>query len=497
MANISISRNRRAGILLHPTSLPGFLTHGDIGLEARRFLDFMHQYGFTTWQVLPLGPTLDDGSPYQCLSAHAANPQLINLQWLEARGWLDCSQVSLSLTDPDYRNHCLRLAGDYFYQHCEDPQYWDKLTIFSKNNEYWVHEYALFSALKKHFQGQPWYEWPVPFRDRYEDEIRQAEQDLALDIRQVVFEQFVFFTQWQEIRQYAHELGIELFGDIPVFMGKDSADVWAQRSNFLVEDNGYQPFVAGVPPDAFSQTGQRWGNPLYHWENMQADNFTWWKQRFKTQLQLFDLIRIDHFRGLQACWYIPGDEETAVNGYWQEVPGQQMLQALFEEFSQLPVIAEDLGVITKEVIALKNQFHLPGMKVLQFAFDGNPDNPHLPHHHHHNDLIYTGTHDNDTTYGWSIANQYHYDFLRAYTGLIEPNEETIAFGLMRLALASVSFLAILPMQDLLMLDGSARMNTPGTTDGNWQWKFEWRQVNQQRMEHVAHLLSVFQRHKSS
>ena len=244
-----------------------------------------------------------------------------------------------------------------------------------------------------------------------------ARAELHSDIRQTIFEQFVFFTQWQEIRDYAKQHDVELFGDMPIFVARDSADVWAQRENFLIDNDGEMEFIAGVPPDAFSDTGQRWGNPLYDWDYMQSTAFSWWKERFKTQLRLFDMVRIDHFRGLQACWQIPQEDETAINGSWVEVPGKQMLSELFKSFHHLPLVAEDLGVITDPVIELKNYFNLPGMKVLQFAFDGNNSNPHLPHRHELNDVVYTGTHDNDTTLGWvSDESNYNKDYFNGYTG---------------------------------------------------------------------------------
>ncbi len=495
MSDSHINDSRRAGVLLHPTSLPSFLPLGDIGHQAWRFIEFLHEYGFKTWQMLPLGPTLFDKSPYQCLSAHAANPDLISLDWLQDRGWLDRSKVVVGVNDSDYRRFCLEQAGHYFYQnqHQIESVYFDKLADFSHQHKYWLDDYALFMALKEKFDQNPWYQWPQDYRYRQPERLQQAREDLQQPINQIIFEQFVFFTQWQEIRDYAHQYGIEIFGDMPIFMARDSADVWAYRQNFLVDQDGNQAFVAGVPPDAFSKTGQRWGNPLYDWEFMQADDFSWWKKRIKTQLQLFDMIRIDHFRGLQACWYIPASDETAANGFWQPVPGKALLQSLFSAFSELPLIAEDLGVITDEVLALKNAFDLPGMKVLQFAFDGNNNNPHLLHRHKKHDVIYTGTHDNDTTLGWLQSGQYHYDFLKNYTGCGSDQHQALFDAMLHQLLSSPAFLAILPMQDLLMLDGTARMNTPGTMENNWLWKFEWQQVNHEHMAYLRYLLSVFQR----
>ena len=282
---------------------------------------------------------------------------------------------------------------------------------------------------------------------------------------------------------------------MPIFVAKDSADVWAKRENFLMDIDGEMSFVAGVPPDAFSDTGQRWGNPLYDWEYMQNTAFSWWKERFKTQLRLFDMVRIDHFRGLQACWQIPQQDETAMNGCWVEVPGRAMLNELFDSFHHLPLVAEDLGVITDQVIELKNQFNLPGMKVLQFAFDGNNNNPHLPHRHQVNDVVYTGTHDNDTTLGWvNDENNYNIEYFNEYNGSTIDSAEQGVLSMIRLAMSSVSFLCILPMQDLLMLGSSARMNTPGTVgDHNWNWRFDWQQVRPEIIQQVSQFMTIYQR----
>lgn len=489
----TVNRVRRAGVLLHPTSLPGSLSNGDLGHQAYRFIEFLNRYGFKVWQMLPLGPTNDDKSPYQCLSSHAGNPLLISLDWLEDRGWLDRGKIEVSETEDNYRLRCLRQAGEKFYQ-LNDESWIAGLERFSAQHAGWLNDYALFVALKKRHQGRPWYEWPDDVRQRQARALDVARRELQDIIRQAVFEQFVFFTQWQEIRDYARQYKVQLFGDMPIFVARDSADVWAERQNFLIDNDGCMSFIAGVPPDAFSDTGQRWGNPLYDWDYMQTTDFSWWKDRFNTQLKLFDMIRIDHFRGLQACWQIPDEDETAINGSWVEVPGREMLAALFNTFNDLPLVAEDLGVITDAVIELKNAFHLPGMKVLQFAFDGNTRNPHLPHRHLRNDVIYTGTHDNDTTLGW-VSNEGNYSrpFFEEYIGNSIESPEQGVWAMMRLALSSVSFLCVMPMQDLLMQGSEARMNTPGTVGDNWQWRFQWEQVEIEDIEKIARLVTLYQR----
>lgn len=488
-----LNKQRRAGVLLHPTSLPGPLGNGDFGHQTYRFIEFLNSNGFKVWQMLPLGVTDEDKSPYHCLSSHAGNPLLISLDWLEDKGWLDRNKISLSETEDGYRLCCLRQAAGHLYLEADEG--WMKaIAEFSQQNANWLNDYALFIALKSRYQNKPWYEWPTSVRHREAASLADAKRELQTDIKQTIFEQFVFYTQWQEIRAYAKRHEVELFGDIPIFVSADSADVWAQRGNFLINNDGEMDYVAGVPPDAFSESGQRWGNPLYDWAYMQETNFSWWKERLATQLKFFDLIRIDHFRGLQACWRVPYEEKTAINGNWVEVPGREMLSELFETFHDLPLVAEDLGVITDSVIELKNSFDLPGMKVLQFAFDGHNDNPHLPHLHESNDIVYTGTHDNNTTLGWvGDAGHDNKRYFEDYTGLnIEPEEQGV-YSMVHLAMSSVSFLCVLPMQDLLMLGSSARMNTPGTIEGNWQWRFEWEQLKPEAIGKLSHLITLYQR----
>lgn len=488
-----INRKRKAGILLHPTSLPGPLLGGDIGHQAYRFIEFLHSCGFKVWQMLPLGPTHEDKSPYQCMSSHAGNHLLISLDWLEDKTWLDTKKIKVNKTDKTYRSICLQQAGDNFYHLLN--KYWKKqIADFTSENKNWLHDYALFMALKNKYHGTPWYEWPDSVRHRDKNTLDGAKIELEASIKQIIFQQFIFFIQWQEIRDYGKKHNVELFGDMPIFVARDSADVWAQRENFLMDSDGVMSFVAGVPPDAFSETGQRWGNPLYDWNYMQSNNFSWWKQRFATQLKLFDLVRIDHFRGLQACWQIPNDEDTAINGNWVETPGQELLTELFDYFHCLPLVAEDLGVITDEVIELKNNFGLPGMKVLQFAFDGNNINPHLPHRHESGDLIYTGTHDNNTTLGWiKDEENYNKQFLTGYLDLKSKSSEDKVWSIIRTAMSSVSFLCILPMQDLLMLDSSGRMNIPGTVNDNWGWRFDWDQFESVTADKIIHLMYLYQR----
>jgi len=492
----TVNRQRRAGVLLHPTSLPGPLANGDIGHEAYRFIEFLSAHGFKVWQMLPLGPTHDDKSPYQCLSSHAGNPLLISLNWLEDKGWLVKKMPNMSgmhASEEKYRLCCLHQAAEYFYK-MQSDEWTAAIAEFKSENSYWLDDYSLFMALKIKYRNAPWYEWPDSIRQRSASVMDDVRSELTIEINQIIFEQFVFFTQWHEIREYAKQHNVELFGDVPIFVARDSADVWSQKHNFLMDIHGQMEFIAGVPPDAFSDTGQRWGNPLFNWEYMQSTGFGWWKERFTTQLKLFDMVRVDHFRGLQACWQIPQEEATAINGCWVDVPGRELLSELFKTFDHLPLVAEDLGVITDEVIELKNAFNLAGMKVLQFAFDGNTSNPHLPHRHKKKDVVYTGTHDNDTTLGWARnENNYNKHFLNDYLDLNDDSTEQRVLSVIRAAMQSVSFLSIMPMQDLLMLDSSARMNTPGTVGDNWNWRFEWSQVKPEMIDKLSSLMTLYQR----
>ncbi len=493
MLNHINNKQRAAGVLLHPTSLPGASDNGDIGHQAYRFIEFIHACGFKVWQMLPLGPTHDDNSPYQCLSSHAGNPALISLDWLEDKGWLERKKIKLKETDENYRIECLHFAADYFYQ-LNDESWGKSIHKFAEDHNSWLDNYALFMAFKKRYQNKPWYDWPSPVRHRDTETLNDARRDLIKSIKHTIFEQFIFFTQWHEIRDYAKKYDVQLFGDMPIFVARDSADVWAQRENFLINSDGEMELIAGVPPDAFCDKGQRWGNPLYDWKHLQSTGFSWWKERFNTQLKFFDLLRIDHFRGFQACWQIPREDETAINGNWVEVPGDELLNELFETFHYLPLVAEDLGVITDKVIELKKRFNLPGMKVLQFAFDGNNSNPHLPHNHKADDVVYTGTHDNDTTMGW-IHDEKNYNkaYFEDYTNIKIKSDKQATWSMIRLAMSSVSFLSVIPMQDVLMLDSSARMNIPGTITNNWKWRFTWKQINPKTNKKLLNTIKLYQR----
>ena len=491
LPTFDFSAARRAGILLHPTSLPGRDDNGDMGHAAYRFIEFLAASGIHVWQTLPLGPTHEDNSPYQCLSAHAGDPRLISLDWLVDRGWLARVELDKADAGTSLRQSCLHQAFASFTQQAEDQQQ-QAFSDFCQQHACWLENYALYMAIRKTQHHRGWFDWPAALRDGELAALQQARQDLQADIEFVKFEQYVFFSQWAELKNYAHQHGIYLFGDMPIFVAHDSCDVWSNQHYFLLDEQGQPDVVAGVPPDYFSETGQRWGNPLYDWSRMAEDDFQWWLQRIQTQLELFDLIRIDHFRGFESYWQIPAEEETAINGQWVRAPGEALLEKLQAAFSGLPLVAEDLGVITKEVDALRQHFHLPGMRILQFAFASDAKNPYLPHNYDHNTVVYTGTHDNDTTRGWyaSLSDSLKKD-IENYLGYAPG--DTMPWPLIRMALASVAKLAVIPLQDVLELGSEGRMNVPGTTEGNWAWRFTENALNEKTASRLRALIGCYGR----
>ncbi|MEY4768358.1 MAG: hypothetical protein RL637_997 [Pseudomonadota bacterium] len=486
---ITLLDQRRAGILLHITSLPGSLANGDLGQDAYQFVHYLHRAGIRVWQTLPLGQPHFDGSPYQCLSAHAGNTALIDLQPLVDQAWLP----PLSSLDHFPKLNKDQLIFQAFQQFSvkASTEQQQQFSQFCQQQVYWLEDFALFMALRREFQQQGWNLWPEALKQREPQAIAEAKQRLSFDIQAIQFGQYLFFQQWHQLKQFAQQHDILLFGDMPLFVSYDSADVWANRHVFKLESNGEMSVVAGVPPDYFSQYGQRWGNPHYDWAYLEQSGFDWWIQRLRTQLDLFDILRIDHFRGLQAAWEIPAHEATAINGQWKIAPGQKLLQALQNAFGTMPLIAEDLGIITAEVEQLRQQFQLPGMKILQFAFSEGADNPYLPAHYSTNSVVYTGTHDNDTTMGWYNSLSDH-DRAKIYQ-LLHRSHAPMPQMLIESAMASVSNLAIIPLQDLLGLDSSARMNIPGTIEGNWQWRFEWSQLTSEKITYLADLIRATER----
>jgi len=487
---------RRSGVLLHPTSLPGRQPVGSLGQEAFDFVDFLAAAGQSIWQILPLGPTGYGHCPYSCYSAFAGNPLLINLEKLVEAGDLPKNDLpepgpATELADFSTAEHQQFVALKNAWQHFNNQKYPERQQAFQEfcsRQAFWLNDYAFFEAMRHNQQGKGWQHWPVEVRHRQVQALQFWGDKLQDQIAWHKYQQFVFFEQWEKLKAHANQNGISIFGDLPIFVAENSADVWANPKLFFLDKNDRPTLVAGVPPDYFSKTGQRWGNPLYRWDQLAADDYSWWLSRFSWNLQLFDLVRVDHFRGFIACWAIPAEEKTAVNGSWQAVPGRELFEHLREKLGDLPIIAEDLGVITPDVEELRDHFALPGMKILQFAFDSGPDNPYLPHNLLPNSVVYTGTHDNNTSLGWwralSAAGRRQ---VREY--LKRPCRD-MPWPLIETALASVADTAVIPMQDLLALDGKARMNHPGTATGNWNWRLRPDQVSSElisKFRSVTHL----------
>lgn len=487
---MDVFARRRAGVLLHPTSLPGGAGGGDLGADAYRFVDFLAECGISLWQTLPLGPTHEDLSPYQCLSVHAGNFRLISLQALVDLGWLEDAHLDATQNIDAQRKVRLAAAYNGFQRQAGSAER-DALAGFIKEHAHWLDDFALYEALRAEYGGRAWYEWPQAICDRQPQALAAERTRLASQIELVRFQQFLFYRQWKQLRRHANDRGVLLFGDIPIFVAHDSADVWAHREWFSVDEHGQPQVVAGVPPDYFSETGQRWGNPHYHWEALKNDGYRWWLERIRSQMEMFDVVRIDHFRGFEAYWEIDARAETAINGRWVKGPGASFFRTLKKELGNLPLVAEDLGLITPEVTALRKRFKLPGMKILQFAFDGSPDNAYLPHNHETLSVVYTGTHDNNTTLGWYQELSAHQrGLIHHYLG---DSSEPMPWLLVRTALASVARLSVIPMQDVLGLDGAHRMNVPGVTDGNWRWRFNWEQLRDEHRQRMKEWVRLYGR----
>ncbi len=486
-----MSKARASGILLHPTSLPGRWGIGDLGEAAFQFVDFLATTGQQLWQVMPLGPTGYGDSPYQSFSAFAGNPLLISFDQLHDEGLL---------TDEDFANipefphdrvnygdvipfkiGLLRRSFERFQTHT-DTKLVEAFNRFRTESSAWLDDYALFAALKDSHGGAPWNQWEDDISRHESEAVRKWSNDLSEQVQFHSYMQFVFYQQWQRVKAYANERGIRVIGDIPIFVAYDSSDVWGNRDIFELDERGNPTVVAGVPPDYFSKTGQRWGNPLYRWPVLEGRNFDWWIQRFGATLKLVDVIRLDHFRGFAAYWEVPATEETAINGRWVTAPGARLFETMKRELGGLPIIAEDLGLITPDVEELRDQFGFPGMKVLHFAFGGRVDDPYLPHSYTPHCVVYTGTHDNDTTLGWwrSLEDE---ERSRVQIYLARDGSD-ICWDLIRLAWSSVAEMAIVPLQDVLNLGSEARMNTPGLAGGNWSWRYTPEMLN----EHIAHRL---------
>jgi 4-alpha-glucanotransferase len=520
---------RASGVLLHPTSLPGPFGIGDLGDEAYRFADFLVQCGQSLWQVLPLGPTGYGDSPYACYSAFAGNTLLISPEQLVEDGLLDRSDIS-NLQRPHPSNAASALGADLTprteeservdfgaahefkerllhrsyqrYKKTTDTTLRSAFETFAQNQAHWLEDYSLFRALKDAHGGIAWNQWEPSLIRRTPTALARAREQLREQVEAHMFYQFLFFRQWFALKSYFNEHGISIVGDLPIFVAEDSADVWTNPEQFKLEKNGKPVVIAGVPPDYFSATGQLWGNPLYDWERMQNDSFKWWIERVRATLTMVDIARIDHFRGFAACWEIPGGDTTAERGQWVEAPGRELFTAIRKALGELPIIAEDLGVITPDVVALREEFGFPGMRILQFGFGSDAKNIDLPHNYVPNVVSYTGTHDNDTTAGWfqSVAGEgstrtakqiererkFCLDYLNA-------DGEEIHWDFIRGVLASVANTAIIPLQDLLGLGTEARMNLPNTTAGNWSWRFRSGALTDDLAERLKNLTELYGR----
>jgi 4-alpha-glucanotransferase len=494
-----LSLTRSAGILLQPTSFPGPYGIGDLGPTAYAWVDGLVRARQTWWQILPLGPTGYGDSPYQSFSAFAGNPSLVSPALLIQDGLLDASD--LTGTDfpaervdygpvIEFKNRILSRAWQRFRAgsaaHFRGP-----FEEFSKQEAGWLDDFALFMAVKEAHGGKSWQEWPPPLLHRDPAALAVARRQYADAVGLQRFRQFLFFRQWRAVKDYANQKGIRLIGDIPIFVASDSADVWANPDLFILDDQRRPTVVAGVPPDYFSATGQLWGNPLYNWQKAKQTSYAWWVARMRATLRQVDLIRLDHFRGFEAYWEVPAGKPTAEIGRWVKGPGADLFQVLRRELGSLPLIAEDLGLITPEVEALREELRLPGMRILQFAFGGAPEHRFLPHNYERNTVVYTGTHDNDTTRGWYNAiTENERDHLRRYAA---RDCRDVAWDLIRLAWSSVADYALAPLQDVLSLGTEARMNLPGRPWGNWGWRFTDDQVDDGVLHRLREMTEMYGR----
>lgn len=484
-------RARYSGVLAHVSSLPGPHGIGDFGRGARALVDFLADAGFRFWQICPLGPTGYGDSPYQSFSSFAGNAYFIDLEELTAVGLLspeECRPLRLlSQTRTDYGAlyrefwPIIALAHGRFVRQGSRIEGWDSYEGFCIREAAWLDAYAEFMAIKAHFESRAWTRWPEPYRT-YRPGLTASLPSSARAIADLHrFAQYIFFAQWKHLRAYASSRGVEIIGDIPIFVALDSADAWSCRTILRFDASGHPLVVAGVPPDYFSATGQLWGNPIYDWAELEKTGYAWWIQRLRAALSLYDIVRLDHFRGFDTFWEIPGDAETAIDGVWRKGPGLKFFHAIQAALPHARLIAEDLGYITAEVFELRRAAGLPGMRILQFGYGHDDNNVNLPHFLPHDSVVYTGTHDNNTTRGW--LDELPADEVDKIDAYFQLGGTSSALPLVRAALSSVARLAIVPLQDLFDLDASARMNRPGTAEGNWQWRFTAEQLAELRGEH--------------
>lgn len=511
-------QSRSAGVLCHLSCLPSAFGIGDCGSEAYKFIDFLHQSGQTLWQFLPIGPTGYGNSPYSAYSAFAGNHLFISPEILFQKNLID-SETLTSIYGDNSEGHSSSSAIDFNtiisqkkqvlrhafeqFQRSKELDTHARFHKFCRKNNFWLKNYAEFMALKDHFGQKPWIEWPKEFRTRQKKSLTTFAKTHNSDIEFYKWTQFELTEEWSALRKAASLKGIDFIGDIPIFVAYDSADVWSRPEEFQLTYELHPKVVAGVPPDYFSPTGQRWGNPHYNWDMMKGNNFSWWIQRFRILSTYFSRVRIDHFRGFVACWEIPARSKTAIKGRWKKVPGHELFAAVHEQFSNLQIIAEDLGIITDEVHRLRHAFGFPGMRVLQFGLgSGDRKNYFLPHNfaeptitgdessRNDRSVVYTGTHDNDTTLGWwNSLSDSQKQFAKSYI----PSQSTVSHGLIELALSSTAEIAIVPIQDILSLGSEARMNIPGKPDGNWTWRLSEGMLTNKHIEFLRHLVQTYNR----
>ena len=489
---------RSSGILLHPTSLPGDYGIGDLGPEAYKFIDFLKETGQKLWQTLPLGPTGYGNSPYACYSAFAGNMYLISPALLFSGGYLDEQDLLNAPEFPDekvdygqmieFKTKLYRRSFENFKLRLDDEEK-NNFFYFCDTNQSWLQDFAVFMAVKEHYADQAkreerenecntWVDWEPDLVVRQPSALEKINNMLGDEIFYHKYLQYEFFKQWTNLKNYANQNDILIVGDIPIFVAFDSSDVWANPDQFLLDKTGHPISVSGVPPDYFSETGQLWGNPLYNWDEMGKRDFDWWVERFKTTLAMVDIVRVDHFRGFEAFWSIPYGSETAINGEWVKAPGFSLFESVERHLGKLSMIAEDLGVITPQVEALRDAFHFPGMKIIQFSFTNDAKDPFLPHNYKKNCVVYPGTHDNDTCLGWfNTCSEKEKEYFLRYAGA--ENGENIHWHFIRLASASVADICIFALQDFMGLDTHSRMNMPSKADGNWDWRFTHEMIKDQ------------------
>jgi 4-alpha-glucanotransferase len=491
---------RASGILLHATSLPSRFGIGDFGDEAFQFIDFLNAARQTYWQILPLGPTGYGDSPYQSFSAFAGNTLLISPEKIVADGFLTKKEIANVPKFPaervdfgaviKWKNKILKQAFEQFKK-TDDERIARVFHEFCDRNNFWLEDYALYRAIKLSISQDSWQEWDAPLKLREPEELEKTKRELDAAMFAEKFYQFLFFKQWFALKKYANDKGVKIIGDVPIFVALDSADVWCNPSQFKLNENGSPTVVSGVPPDYFSSTGQRWGNPIYDWERMRADGFRWWIDRIRFALQQTDIVRVDHFRGFEACWEIPAADMTAENGRWVSAPGEELFKALRSALGDLPFMAEDLGVITPEVERLRDSNGFAGMKILLFAFGGDASNGYLPHNHIKNTAVYTGNHDNDTIVGWfKSASKKERDFCLKY---LNSTGKEIHWDFIRAAFSSVADTAVVPMQDVLGLGNEGRMNLPSTDSGNWNWRCQGKDFSDKLARQLNDLTKLYGR----